>query len=170
MATMTKIDKFLVITDGIDFVASEMEKKWGVGRLRLLVNDELREKFDHQHKKFNAALYLNDYEQTKIHGQAMKRAWEALDKAAMLAGKHTLSPQVWEARRTDGKVMAIVRTNEDAHAVVTDGRFVEVWTIEEFARLINGSWNQIGKAKEVFPGATVLNYTDSELLDDKIPF
>ena len=32
--------------DGVDAVATAMERKWGVGRLRLLVSDDLRARFD----------------------------------------------------------------------------------------------------------------------------
>ena len=34
--------------DGVDALAVEMERRWGVGRLRLIVDDELRGKFDRQ--------------------------------------------------------------------------------------------------------------------------
>jgi hypothetical protein len=36
------------ILDGLDETARQMERKWGVGRLRLLVDDALRGKFDAQ--------------------------------------------------------------------------------------------------------------------------
>ena len=36
------------ILDGVDAIARQMEGKWGVGRLRLLVGDALRIKFDAQ--------------------------------------------------------------------------------------------------------------------------
>jgi len=36
------------VIDGVDHVAVEMERKWGVGRLRLLVDDDLRQRFDQQ--------------------------------------------------------------------------------------------------------------------------
>ena len=46
--------------DGADKVAVEMEKKWGCDRLRLLVDTELREKFDRQRYLFNAAVWHGD--------------------------------------------------------------------------------------------------------------
>ena len=164
------IDRLKVIVDGVDVLAKEYEEKWGVGRLRLIVDDDLRERFDEQCVLFNEALFKGDLAMTREHGHAMKRAYAVLDEAATEAGKKPLSPVVWEVRRDDGKVIAIVRNNEDAHAVCADGRYVETWTTKEFARLLNGSWHKIGKAKEVFPGAEVLNYTDAKLPDDEIPF
>ena len=47
------------ILDGLDHVAVEMERKWGVGRLRLLVSDLLRAKFDAQKDKLDAAIATN---------------------------------------------------------------------------------------------------------------
>jgi hypothetical protein len=44
------------ILDGLDHVAAGMERKWGLGRLRLLVSDLLRAKFDAQKDKLDAAI------------------------------------------------------------------------------------------------------------------
>ena len=44
------------ILDGLDETARQMEGKWGVGRLRLLVDDALRAKFDAQKVKLDAAI------------------------------------------------------------------------------------------------------------------
>jgi hypothetical protein len=44
------------ILDGLDETARQMEQKWGVGRLRLLVDDALRAKFDAQKAKLDAAI------------------------------------------------------------------------------------------------------------------
>ena len=46
--------------DGVDAVAIAMEARWGAGRLRLLVDDSLREKFDRQRFLFNAAIWHGD--------------------------------------------------------------------------------------------------------------
>ncbi len=43
--------------DEADLTASEMEGKWGCGRLRLLVSPELREKFDRQRYLLNQAVW-----------------------------------------------------------------------------------------------------------------
>jgi hypothetical protein len=47
------------IIDGLDDVALTMERTWGVGRLRLLVSDLLRAKFDAQKDKLDAAIATN---------------------------------------------------------------------------------------------------------------
>ena len=45
------------VADGVDEVAVAMERKWGVDRLRRLVSDDLRERFDRQARKWNEALF-----------------------------------------------------------------------------------------------------------------
>jgi hypothetical protein len=43
------------MVDGLDQIAVAMERKWGVGRLRLLVSDSLRAKFDEKKDRLDAA-------------------------------------------------------------------------------------------------------------------
>jgi hypothetical protein len=137
--------------DGADETAAEMEAKWGCGRLRLLVGPELREKFDRQRYLFNQAVWHGDLEDVRRESGRMVNAWQALDRAAEAAGRAKLSPLAWETTLEDGTVIAIVRDDSDAHAVVGDGRQVAVYTIEEIGRLVADT----SKAKLVFPGATV---------------
>jgi hypothetical protein len=73
-----------------------MERKWGIGRLRLLVSDLLRAKFDAQKDKLDAAIDVNREQYVRAQAEGMKRAWAALDRAATEAGAGPLSPEVWE--------------------------------------------------------------------------
>jgi hypothetical protein len=57
------------IIDGLDQVAIEMERKWGVGRLRLLVNELLRAKFDAQKDKLDAAIAANSLQYIRRSGR-----------------------------------------------------------------------------------------------------
>src|SRR5512134_2589645 len=84
------------ILDGLDHVAAEMERKWGVGRLRLLVSDLLRARFDAQKDKLDVAIVTNRETYIRAQAEGMKRAWSALHKAASEAGYAPLSPKVWE--------------------------------------------------------------------------
>jgi hypothetical protein len=144
-------------TDGVDAVASAMERKWGVGRLRLLVDAELRERFDRQAAKWNAAIWSNDLERVRAQAGGMTRAWQALDAAAEASGAEPLKPTVWEARMPGGRVFAFVRTLPEAHAVQRDNRAMEVWTVEEVARVLAAldPSKMIGVVKQEFPGARV---------------
>lgn len=164
--------------DGVDLVAHAMERKWGIDRLRLLVNDLLRAKFDAQAEKFNAAIQSQKLELIKMHAEGMKRAWQALDKAATETGQKPISADVWEVKLPNsGKIVAIVRTSAEAHLVASPDR--ETWTISEIAHLIDGAGNMVAEIKRTFPGAeiTAIHKTDqtqSQSFDwkqgDEIPF
>jgi hypothetical protein len=69
---------------GLDLVAREYERKWGAERLRLLVSDELREKFDRQKYLLRQAQYEGTVADVEEQVRRMKNAYAALDKAARL--------------------------------------------------------------------------------------
>lgn len=145
--------------DEADQTATEMEAKWGADRLRLLVTPELREKFDRQRYLLNQAIWHGELEGVRREAQRMVTAWCALDRAATAAGKERLSPLVWEVAvpEADGlgaRVAAIVPDAEHAHMVRTEGRHVEVYTLDEIGRLL-AAMPGVAKCKIVFPGATV---------------
>ena len=159
------------IIDGLDQVALEMERKWGVGRLRLLVSDLLRAKFDAQKDKLDAAIETNRESYIRAQAEGMKRAWAALDRAASEAGEQTLSPNVWECvLPSSGEVVALVRSDAEAHHVCRECR---VFTLAELGRLIEGLPDVVLEAKRVFPGATVTRVGKPEIdweKGDDIPF
>jgi hypothetical protein len=140
--------------DGADETAAEMEAKWGCDRLRLLVSPELREKFDRQRYLLNQAVWHGELEEVRRESGRMVAALQALDRAAVAAGKQSLAPVVWEVPLEDGTVAAIVPDDAQAHAVVGEGRKVSVFTLEEIARLLS-NYPDIAKAKLTFPGATI---------------
>jgi len=84
----------------------------------------------------------------------MVKAYQALDAAAQTAGKKPISAEVWEIPLPDGTVAALVKTNAEAHKVVSEGRQMAVYTLDEIGRLIAG-FPQILKAKEIFEGAQI---------------
>ena len=165
-----QIDEMKAIIDGVDFYAKTMEKKWGVDRLRLLVEADLRARFDYQLRIFNDAIFNYELGPIREHAEAMMRGWKALDDAARAAGAKPIDAEVWEVRMPSGKVWALVRDAAEARHVSADGRYVEVWTVEEVGRLIEGPWRTIGKVKETFPGALVVDYRSKELPNDELPF
>ena len=77
-----KIDDVKAAVDGVDFYARTLKEKWGVERLRLLVDADLRAKFDAQRQLFNDALFGNKAKPIIEHAEAMMRGWRALDEAA----------------------------------------------------------------------------------------
>jgi hypothetical protein len=160
--------------DGLDEVAARMERKWGVGTLRLLVGDELRIRFDAQKAKLDAALASNQPGYVRAQAAGMQRAWLALDRTAVEAGAEPLSPQVWECvLPSSGEVVSIVRTEAEAHHVAREG---EVWTVAEVGVLIERMGDQVRQVKRTFPGSSVVEVRDREVPPgdlregDQIPF
>jgi len=103
----------------------------------------------------------------------MRKGWQMLYRVAEQAGAGALKPHVWEAVSPSGKVIALVpdEAHGPAAAETSNGRWVEVWTIQEIARLIEQEpWSVVGKVKETFPGAIVTDFRQKDLLDDEIPF
>lgn len=142
------------VTDGVDFIASSMERKWGIGRLRLLVDENLRTRFDAQAEKFDAAIQSGQAELMTVQAEGMKRAWQALDKAAETAGQKTMSAEVWEVRLPHSdKIVSIVRTSAEAHLVALPDR--ESWTLSEIAILIEHAGSLVADIKRTFPGAEI---------------
>jgi hypothetical protein len=176
---MTALDEFTyaaigAVVDGVDRIAGEMERKWGVGRLRLLVPSELRERFDLQKTALDLAIFANDVDAVRRLGPAMERAWAALDRVATDAGARPLAPEHWEcACPESGEVFAIVRTNPEAAALLREGRAMQVYTLDEVARLL-AAFPGIAKAKATWPGATVEAVRRRPSLDeaagDGLPF
>ncbi len=142
------------ITDGVDFIATQMERKWGIGRLRLIVDDQLRSKFDAQSEKLNAALESGQIDLISVQADGMKRAWEALDKAADAAGQKPLSAEVWEVTLPgSGRIVAVVRTSAEAHLVATPE--CETWALSEISHLIEHAGTLVADIKRTFPGAEI---------------
>lgn len=140
--------------DTLDLVALEMERRYGADRLRLLVTSELRQKFDRQRYLTNQATWNGKLEDVRRETARMASAWRALDKAATEAGKDQLKPEVWEIALEDGGVAAIVRSANDVGLVAREGRALQIYTLDEIARLIV-KFPALSRAKAVFPGAVV---------------
>lgn len=169
-------DAIQSVIDGLDQVAREHEAKWGVGRLELLVSDELRERFRKQQFRLNAAIGEHDLDAVRKSGEAMRRAWGVLEVSAIEAGQKPLEAEVWEIVMPDGRVAAFVKTNAEAAVATRSGRYLDVWTMEEIARVIY-KFPEIALAKQTFPGASVISARHKNLPDpidwntgDEIPF
>ncbi len=157
--------------DGLDHLAAEMERKWGVGRLRLLASDALRARFDAQKDKLDAAIASRRVRYVQVQADGMRRAWAALDAAATEAGHAPLAPEVWECVLPEsGEVVAIVRSEAEAHRVCRERR---VFTLAEIARLIEALGPTTRAVKRAFPGAQVTSIRNKPIdweRGDDIPF
>lgn len=151
---------------GMDHAAKTMERKWGVERLPLLVNADLRAKFERQRIKTNEALETAwgmspltrmGLERAQMACEAMERAWAALDKEAEKNGSTGIcgACTILETAGHHGRVIAIVQTNAEAAHVMADGRAVDVYTLDEIANVIAALPEVVSAAKRTFPGAKV---------------
>jgi hypothetical protein len=145
--------------DTADQLGVDMDRYWGVGRLRMLVDETLREKFDRQKYLMAQARWEGTLEDVKREGARMVKAYQALDKAAKDAGAKPCAPEVWEVGIEQGifkgVVVAIVKNHEDVAKVQADGRHTIVYTLEEIGRLISFD-NFSMTVKQVFEGGEVM--------------
>jgi hypothetical protein len=160
------------MVEGLDQVAIAMERKWGVDRLRLLVSDYLRAKFDEQKDRLDAAIQSGEERYVAAQVEGMKRAWAALDRAAHDGGEQPLAPEVWECvLPSTGEVVSLVRTPVEAHHVARECR---VFTAAEVAILIDALGDGVLDIKHKFPGAAVTGIRRKAPVDwergDEIPF
>lgn len=153
----------------LDLIAREMELRWGVERLERLVEPDIGQKFVAQRDKLNEAIDRRDEPSIKKHAEAMSRAWKALDKIATEQGSKTINPDdYWEMRhpRAPEITVRLVRTMEEMPKDAPgDVAYVSADELLDFVPPM------VIKAKQVFPGARVIELKPSETLpDDPIPF
>lgn len=146
-------DRAQAVVEGVDIVASAAERKWGVGRLRMLADDLLRERFDRQRRKFDDAVFGIDMAALETQAAGMRRAWAALEAAAIAAGHAPNPPTALEAE-ADGVTFVVCADRADASLVAAQGRKAVVYTIDEVARLLAAN-SLINEIKAQLPGAEV---------------
>lgn len=162
------------VLDGVDALAVYMERKWGVDRLRLLVGDDLRAKFDRQRAKLNGAIWSGDLEDVQREANRMTNAWRALDAAAEAAGAKPIAREIIAELVVGGTVIWLVADSAAAYALQGDGRRAQVWTLDEVANVIK-AFPEAVKAKTTFPGAEVVWSRPpldplNDVMEDEIPF
>lgn len=156
--------------DMLDETARQMEMTWGVGRLRLLVSDFLRLKFDSQAEKLNAAITEGKPEFVIVQAEGMRRAWSALEKAAREAGHRPLDPNVWEVLLPSaGVAIAVVRTDAEARIVAKDR---VVFTLAEIGSYLENISEAVQRIRKRHPGTllTIKPKSFDWSKGDKIPF
>lgn len=141
--------------DRLDAVASAMERKWGIDRLPKLVDAPLAVRFRSQTERLGEAIRSDVSAAVSVQAEALVRAWNALDAAALAAGWKPLAPMIWETVLPEtGEVIAIVRDSDEASALAKEHTGA-VWTLAEVAIAIEAFGDGVRAAKEAFPGAEV---------------
>lgn len=141
----------------LDALATEMERKWGVGRLETLVPPEWAEKFDSAFHKLNLAIAARDLAALRERAEIMMRGWRKLDELATAAGHEPWqSADVWEVQSPAGRVYAICRRPVDEKNMARyDG--VRILSLDDVARIID-AWDADGFVTELraqFPGSYI---------------
>ncbi len=168
--------------DEVTLLADQVECKWGAGRLRLVVGQELRDKFDRQRYLFNQAVSFGELEDVRVQAGRMAKAWKALDKAADAAGVVPKSPDVWDVISDNGNAYAIARNNDEAKAYAALKKSVRTFSLEEICRILDAQ-SFVNEIKDHFQEAEILDYRVRAVgdalddvfdtvgdLDDEIPF
>jgi len=147
------------VLDGVDALAQEMEAYWGCDRLRLLVPEDMRERFDRQRFKLNAAITHGSLQDVQREGHRMLLAWRTLNQEAIVSGAGRLPEEVWEVAAPDGTVISICRTTAHAARIAgprtREGRQQAVYTLDKIAQVLWAS-EALLKAKVQWPGARVV--------------
>jgi len=140
--------------DELNMVAHELERKWGVDRLRMLVPPDMRVKFDRQRYLLNQAIWYGDLHDVIREARRAITAWKACDRVAEASGSSQRAKEVWEVE-VGGLVAAIVPDEASARLVRADGRHLVIYTLDEIGRLLN-AYPEIVRAKQMFEGAEVI--------------
>lgn len=156
-----------------DDVVSEVEGRWGVDRLVWVVGGDLRDRFEQQMDRLNAAIDKCD-PSIEHEVDVTLRGVAALEAAAIAAGAKPLSGDYIEGRMPDGRVIAITATAYEAGKVKRDNRDMVVYSVDEVGRIIEGLNKEapvVDAIKNAFAGAEVVSVKPVKHdLDDEIPF
>lgn len=144
--------------DSLDLTALECERKFGAGRLRLLVDEDLRTRFDRQRKLTDTAITSGELADVLRETKRMIAAWRTLDRIASENPANFLPPTIWECVASDGSVIQIVKESNQAGLQaaenVQQGRMVRVFTLEEVGRILD-KIPALYACKDYWPGSTV---------------
>ena len=156
-----------------DDVVSEVEGRWGVDRLVWVVGGDLRDRFEQQMDRLNAAIDKCD-PSIEHEVEVTLRGVAALEQAAIAVGAKPLSGDYIEGRMPDGRVLAITATGYEAGKVKRDNREMVVYSADEIGRIIEGLNKDapvVNAIKNAFAGAEVQSVKPVPAnLDDEIPF
>lgn len=151
--------------DVVDALVAEMDRdaravelEWGVGRLPALVGADTLLALKRGLDARNEAMAAKDAPRLREIVVKLRGAYAFMAAEARAAGFAPMSPDVWEARMPDGRVLAIVRTAAEAHAVAASGRDVVCLSMAEVARVV-ALQPAVIDVLAAFPGSRVENAT-----------
>lgn len=132
-----------VVLGPLDRVATDMERKWGIGRLETLVPEDWAYKFHSAADKLNLAIAGRDMNGIRERAEIMRRGWIKLDELATEAGHQPwVEADVWEVRSPKGRVYSITRREVDERNRKPEAD-VRYLTMAEVARVLD-AWDDDG--------------------------
>ena len=149
-----------IAVEALDEVASQCERRWGVGRLPRLVPVDLAEKFHRQVEKLNAAITDEatggSVANVEFEAGRMVNAWRALDAHAEAVGADHASGRCMGSRMGDGRSLVICEDLEAAGVWrrQNDGVAAALWTLDEVVAVLEG-FDLVNRTKHLFEGAVV---------------
>jgi hypothetical protein len=152
-------ERITAVVAGIDHAWREVERRWGCGRLPMLVSDGTRLAMRCGMIRWQDAITAGNVRLVEALAAPLRQGLAAMEAEARLAGHQHLVPDVWEVARDDGTVVAIVRTRAEAGLVVGDGREREVWTLAEVAQCLP---RMVGDFLRMWPGARIDRVTQRD--------
>lgn len=159
MTTATTYDRIAVALSGPDEAFRNSEARWGVARLERLVSANTLASYRRGWIAYRAAIDDGDAAAVEAIAPKMIAAISYMSAEAEAAGHKPLEVDRWEAALEDGRVLVIVRTMAEAHAIArdkSDTREIVCWTMAELARQLP-TLEITHAVKAAFPGAEVVH-------------
>lgn len=134
-----------------------LKKKWGnLGRVRLMAPPALRERYDRQEARWEAAVQAGALAGLQAEGPRMVRALQAIEREARESKASSDVPPWFEVRLSNGRVLAIARTSEEAKLVPF--RFI-VLTLDDICDMLRKELDIKTPLGEALYGARVVEST-----------
>jgi hypothetical protein len=156
---------------GLDRMAREMDRKWGVDRLPDLVSPEMAAKYGSAMGKLNAAVRESDVAHTVVRAEVCVRGLRAMDAAADAAGMPHSDPDIWEYQ-IDGHTFGIIADGRDWPAAYAKREGITIHTMREVALALKHYGQIVVDVKQEFNGAEVVavRKTKEKIEYEEIPF
>lgn len=155
----------------VDTAVRAIEQRYGPGRLMAACPDlDLAEKMRRQITKYSEAVWEGTVDDVRVHGAALIRGYQALEKVYLASFEPLDHSKVIEAPLGDGSVLAIVADITGYKPAPGDQRAVLAIGAETVAQM----WDEqakktLGAMAQHFPGAKIESVT-AKLPEDDIPF
>ena len=157
------------------------EVKWGIDRLPLLVEADLRDRYWAQMDVLNKAIDKGSGVEVEEAVASTIRGVEALERRAIELGAEPVSGEVWEETTPSGAVVAVCRDRAEIAKIRDSGRIDRVYAMSEIAAIVEAfeegkAGETTKKVKSLFEGATIESVkkkSKEEIiaeLNDEIPF